>query len=78
MREGTGRGVRIAIIDSGVEVDHPDLDGLKLRDDLHIVDTGFQVEMRSGDGTDIYGHGTAIAAVIRSPHARSQLGGPGP
>jgi subtilisin family serine protease len=65
MAEGRGAGVRIAVIDSGIEVSHPSLKGLKLLDDIHIVDSGIQIEVREGDGTDIYGHGTAVASIIR-------------
>ncbi|MEA3163046.1 MAG: hypothetical protein QOE88_864 [Verrucomicrobiota bacterium] len=63
--EGRGAGVRIAVIDSGIEVGHPRLLGLALSDDIQIVDNGMQIEVREGDGTDIYGHGTAVASIIR-------------
>jgi subtilisin family serine protease len=63
--EGRGTGVRIAVIDSGIEVSHPSLIGLALSDDIQIVDNGMQIEVREGDGTDIYGHGTAVASIIR-------------
>ena len=35
---GTGKGIRIAVVDSGIEADHPQLKGLKLVHDLHVVD----------------------------------------
>ena len=56
--------MRIAVLDSGIEIDHPELVGLQLADDLHVVDRGIQIEVKQGDGTDIFGHGTAIAGVI--------------
>src|SRR6266700_5582745 len=73
LHEGTGRGVRVAVIDSGIEISHPRLSGLKLRDDIHVVDAGLHVEARPGDGTDLFGHGTAVASIIRSiaPDAES-------
>ena len=40
MAKGTGKGVRIAVIDSGIETDHPDLVGISLLHDLHVVDAG--------------------------------------
>jgi subtilisin family serine protease len=65
LAEGRGAGVRIAVIDSGIEVSHPSLEGIQLRDDVHVLDNGIQIEVREGDGTDIYGHGTAVASIIR-------------
>jgi len=65
LAEGRGAGVRIAVIDSGIEVSHPSLNGIRLRDDIHVIDNGIQIEVREGDGTDIYGHGTAVASIIR-------------
>jgi subtilisin family serine protease len=74
INNGTGEGVRIAIIDSGIEVDHPELAGIKLSDDLHIVETGIQIEARPGNGTDIFGHGTAIAAIVQRIAPDAQIG----
>jgi subtilisin len=74
VNHGTGKGVRIAIIDSGIEVDHPALAGIKLADDLHIVETGIQIEVKPGDGTDIFGHGTAIAAIVRRIAPDAEIG----
>jgi subtilisin family serine protease len=74
MKDGTGKGIRIAVIDSGIEIDHPQLAGLKLLDDIHIVDAGIQVEVREGDGTDVYGHGTAVASIIRKIAPEAEIG----
>lgn len=74
LSHGTGRGVRIAIIDSGIEADHPDLTGLHLRDDLHVRDNGVQIEVAPGDGSDVFGHGTAIAAIISRIAPEAKLG----
>ena len=74
LKEGTGKGVRIAVIDSGVEIDHPALAGLTLVDDLHVVDAGVQIEVKPGDGTDVFGHGTAVSAVIRRIAPDAQIG----
>ena len=48
--------------------------GRELADDLHVVDSGIQVELKSGDGTDIFGHGTAIAGVIRRIAPDAEIG----
>jgi subtilisin len=74
LKEGTGKGVRIAVIDSGVEIDHPALAGLTLVDDLHVVDGGVQIEVKPGDGTDVFGHGTAVSAVIRRIAPDAEIG----
>src|SRR5207247_3777086 len=74
LHEGTGRGVRVAVIDSGIEISHPRLSGLKLRDDIHVVDAGLHVEARPGDGTDLFGHGTAVASIIRSIAPEAEIG----
>jgi subtilisin family serine protease len=66
--------VRIAVIDSGVEVDHPALPGLTLVDDLHVIDAGVQIEVKPGDGSDVYGHGTAVTGVIRRIAPDAQIG----
>jgi subtilisin family serine protease len=59
----TGAGVRVGIVDSGLEVDHPRLRG-------HVVES-VAVEMVDGEpevvpdeGGDLYGHATACAGII--------------
>ena len=64
LREGDGSGVKVAIIDSGIEVSHPLLDGLKLADDEVLSCDGMRVLFRKGNGKDAYGHGTAVAGVL--------------
>src|SRR6516225_11146468 len=72
--EGTGRGVRIAVLDSGIEVNHPRLQGLRLADDWHIVSSEVKLEVNSGDGTDVFGHGTAVADIIRQIAPEAEIG----
>jgi subtilisin family serine protease len=74
LAEGDGNGVRVAIIDSGVETDHPKLAGLVLAHDIQITDNGVQPETKPGDGTDVFGHGTAVAYTINKLAPKASLG----
>jgi subtilisin family serine protease len=65
LERGTGAGVRLAIIDSGVEVGHPNLAGLELADDVAIANDGVRLTAVPGEGRDVYGHGTAIASIVK-------------
>ncbi len=70
----TGAGVRVAVIDSGIDGDHPDLhDAVDVEGGVEFVsgsDGG--VEARPGPHGDSFGHGTACAGIIHSiaPEAR--------
>jgi subtilisin family serine protease len=74
LAEGDGNGVRIAIIDSGVETNHPSLAHLDLAHDIRILDSGVQAEAKPGDGTDVFGHGTAVAYIINKLAPKASLG----
>jgi subtilisin family serine protease len=63
----TGKGVKVAVLDSGIESNHPGLDGPSV--------TGYAAFREGPDRTttcdtaphtDAFGHGTACAAIIRS------------
>lgn len=71
---GLGRGVRIAVLDTGVDTTHPKLDGLTLRDDLAVVDDGVQLRVVPGEGADAFGHGTAIVGVLRQLAPEAEIG----
>ncbi|CAN5496212.1 hypothetical protein BH23CHL2_BH23CHL2_06410 [soil metagenome] len=63
--ERTGEGVRVAVIDSGIDDTHPAIGGSVSRQ-VTLRETGGEIvfdETRSGDA---YGHGTACAGIIRS------------
>ena len=70
----TGAGVRVAVIDSGIEADHPALEGCV------DVEAGLAIEVgpdgdtidRPGPHDDSFGHATAVSGIIHSlaPAAR--------
>jgi subtilisin family serine protease len=51
-----GDGVRLAIIDSGINYNHPDLD-----DNYVFVGGGYDFVQGDSDPMDVYGHGTHVA-----------------
>jgi subtilisin family serine protease len=59
LNEYTGRGVRVAVVDSGIHAQHPHVcgveDGVAVREDGSL----------GADYADWLGHGTAVAAAIR-------------
>lgn len=72
---GTGRGIKIAILDSGVELSHPLLRQLRLVDDVAFELSNARIVTRApGRGIDVFGHGTAIATVIRRLAPEAELG----
>ncbi len=74
LQRGSGRGIKVAILDSGVETAHPLLKGLTLADDVAVIDEGFQLSAVPGKGRDVFGHGTAIAGIIHQLAPEAQLG----
>ncbi len=72
--EGNGRGVKVAVIDSGVEADHPDLEGLTLSDDIAVLRYTTKFRILEDAGTDLFGHGTAVAGIIRKYAPEAEIG----
>ena len=59
----TGAGVKVAIIDSGVERDHPVVRGRLVRSvTVEIVDD--EANVVPDEPVDMYGHGTACAGIV--------------
>ncbi|MCB1208698.1 MAG: S8 family serine peptidase [Verrucomicrobiales bacterium] len=73
MQQSRGAGVRIAILDSGVDTTHPALAGIQLADDVALVREGDFLTALPGNG-DVIGHGTAIAWLIRSLAPEAEIG----
>src|SRR5258707_4125687 len=66
----TGRGVRVAVVDSGIDTEHPDLIG-KVKESVEAVTEDGRIEFRPSTSGDQAGHGIACAGIIASiaPHA---------
>lgn len=64
VRGGDGAGVKVAIIDSGIDRTHPALGGLQLADDVAVSSDGIRLQIREGCGEDVFGHGTAVAGIL--------------
>ena len=70
----TGRGVKVAVIDSGVEADHPRIGGISgavaIEGDPSST-SGYRVV--DAPSEDLYGHGTACASIIRALAPDSEI-----
>ncbi len=71
---GTGAGVRVAVIDSGIDATHPRVgpplgEGVALRWDRDRQ----QVAAEPGPHEDLYGHGTACADIVRRVAPEAEL-----
>jgi len=61
---GDGRGVRVALLDSGIERLHPEFHNADFADDLCFTEPGEGNAPGDSAGVDLFGHGTAVAAVL--------------
>ena len=59
----TGKGVRVGIIDSGLENDHPDLHG-RVVENVTVEIGGEDPVVVPDQAVDMFGHGTACGAII--------------
>ena len=59
----TGKGVKVAVVDSGVDNQHPDLAG-HVRGGVVVEEADGKLTTRPYDGYDAAGHGTGCAGVI--------------
>jgi subtilisin len=63
----SGAGVRVAVIDSGIDVEHPAVGGVAEAVAFELDRSQpDDVRVTEGPHDDLYGHGTACAGIIRS------------
>jgi len=74
MRKGNGRGIKVALLDSGIELSHPMLRGLRLADDIAFVKVNSMIAREAGRGIDVYGHGTGVAYMLHRIAPEAQIG----
>src|ERR1700687_2886063 len=60
-----GRGVRVAVLDTGIDTQHPALKG-KVKGSVQAVPEGGQITFEPSTSGDQAGHGTACAGIITS------------
>ena len=60
----TGRGVKVAVIDSGIDVGHPAIDG-RVSGYVAISQSEEGLVFDTAPHEDLFGHGTACAGIIR-------------
>lgn len=70
--DGTGPGVRVAIVDSGVEGSHPAVGG-KLVASVTVERAGEGWAVVDADALDVVGHGTASAGIIHALAPEAEL-----
>lgn len=76
LREHRGKGIRIAVIDSGLDLTHPSLTNLKLGDHVAILEERGRIVASegAGEGDDVYGHGTAVASILHEVAPEAEIG----
>ena len=72
--DGSGAGVRVAIVDSGIDAHHPRVGrvagGVVIEPDEGAEDG---VRFVEGPHADLYGHGTACAGIVRGLAPQCEL-----
>lgn len=71
-RQGTGRGVKVAILDTGVDAQHPALDDA-IKSQNEIANQGRNLVCQPCEDGDTVGHGTACAGIIHRLAPEAEL-----
>jgi subtilisin family serine protease len=70
---GTGAGVKVAVVDSGIDASHPDVGSVHQAIALSWDADQEQVRYDEGPHEDLYGHGTACGGIIRQAAPEADL-----
>jgi subtilisin len=60
----TGAGIRVCVLDSGVELDHPKIGTVQRS--VAVTKVGDEITIADDEAGDLCGHGTACAGIIRA------------
>ncbi len=74
MARGTGKGVKVAVLDSGIDTGHLRLGGLRLSDSVAVEADNGRLLIFENAGSDVYGHGTAVASIIHETAPEAEIG----
>lgn len=73
LAEAQGAGVRIAILDTGVAEEHPDLRSATFMPAHAAQVSGDRITVARCAPTDVFGHGTAVAGIIHELAPEAEL-----
>jgi subtilisin len=68
----TGAGVRVCVLDSGIEAGHPLVGGVQASYVVSVDEDGGE-HVEEDDAGDVVGHGTACAGIVRSLAPEAEL-----
>ena len=74
VQTGKGAGVRVAVIDSGIEANHPRLSSLNIVDSVAFTEERGRIVCVENVEDDTYGHGTAVAGIIHEIAPEAEVG----
>jgi subtilisin family serine protease len=71
--DSTGNGVKVALLDSGIERDHPLVGEVQRAVVVHVDDDTGEASVVEDTHGDVSGHGTACASIIRAIAPQCEL-----
>lgn len=74
LQHGTGQGVKVAILDSGIDESHPALKNLRISGRKAVTEGELGPEVVEDSGGDLFGHGTAVAYLVHQAAPEAEIG----